>query len=462
MPFIGGEFGLTETFAALEAGVSSTGRGSFSLFGQTGFTAGGQSLQGRASGGGDLLINASSGLELSRGFLEISLQGTLGKSVGVVEAIPGLAGLADVPGIKYFNDRAKLIGQVTPNLQLKAFFSQTAAGRLGFSGSEGELGLLLRGSLQVKVIPSVSVRGWLAGDGQITLGLPEPIARELRLAFEAGVELTIEFLFLKKKIRAVARYGCRWTPSRSVECSRDVGSEGLLASRAGTGLTLFLTDYDRFGDYARFGGVPLARRSTGRIPASVSQVEVVSNIFPGASPDIAEVGGGRLLVWEHQDTNDPVVQSTEIAFSWDGGLGWAEPALVADDTRAEISPQVAADGGGRAVAAWLRLKDPNFVDAPETAERLPEFFRQFEVVSAIFDPATRSWSPIMELTDNDFAETDLQLSGSGGRVLATWLENPDGEILATPGSPSSLKHSFWDGGFGPSRSSAARSRRNEG
>jgi len=43
-------------------------------------------------------------------------------------------------------------------------------------------------------------------------------------------------------------------------------------------------------------------------------------------------------------------------------------------------------------------------------------------------------------------DSDLRLSFDGqGHLLLTWLSNADGEFLSTSVSPSTLKHSFWNG-----------------
>ncbi len=50
IPFIGGAFGLLETYGTITGQVSSIGTGSLSVGGTTGFTAGGSTLLGSVSG----------------------------------------------------------------------------------------------------------------------------------------------------------------------------------------------------------------------------------------------------------------------------------------------------------------------------------------------------------------------------------------------------------------------------
>ncbi|MEJ2083954.1 MAG: hypothetical protein P8Y94_17805, partial [Acidobacteriota bacterium] len=173
---------------------------------------------------------------------------------------------------------------------------------------------------------------------------------------------------------------------------------------------------------------------------------MVTNLFPGASPFLTNVGTGSLLLWVHQDIEKPVMQSTEISFRWNDGTGWSSPHLVTDDTRAEFGPIASDDGSGGAVAAWIRSSDSNFDQEPETIDELAPFFKQMEIVTARFDPGSQSWTQPAPLTQNDAFETDLQLAYDGnGRVWLTWLENQAGEMLSTADAPSRLRYSFWNG-----------------
>src|SRR5262249_22720086 len=71
---------------------------------------------------------------------------------------------------------------------------------------------------------------------------------------------------------------------------------------------------------------------------------------------------------------------------------------------------------------------------------------QLEVVSAVFDPATRTWGPITQLTNDEAFDTDLQItSDSAGHLLLTWLSNPVGSSSTVSPNSSILKHSFWNG-----------------
>ncbi len=446
VPLLGGEFGLTETYATLDGQISSSGKGNLRLWGQTGFAAMNRWVRGEASGAGNLLLSAGDGLELLDGKLELRLSGTMANNVGILELIPGLKSLAKKPVFKQFNKVVRFQGQVSPRLNLAAQFAQDAAGDLAFTEAEGELGLQMLGALQAS-LGLLSARVWLAGDGTIYLALPEPLLREMVVKLQAGARISINYLFGTWRKQVTANAGCRWTRGGGIHCG--LGDEYLLASIGdldGIPVYLIKIPYARYGAYSRFKPTSIPRQEGVATPVNTALTSLVQNLFPGASPCLTNVGNGSLLLWEHQDVADPVLQSTEIAFSWNGGGGWSAPLLINDDTRAELVPVAAQDGRGGAVAAWTRSSDPNFDQVPGTFEEMAPFFRQMEIVTARFDPAGQSWTQPAPLTQNTAFESDLQLAFDGnGRVWLTWLENGAGELISTAEAPSRLRYSIWDG-----------------
>lgn len=447
VPLLGGEFGLTETFAALDARLSSLGKGDFRLSGQTGFAAMGRYLQGEASGAGTLLLSPGNGLEVLDGSLRLRLYGTVANDVGIVELIPGLKSLAKKPIIKEFNKLVRLGSQVSPRLDFTARFAQDQGGDLAFTGAEGELGVKLVGSLHGSFFRILSASVWLAGDGTICIGLPEPVFRELALKLQAGARISINYFLGTWRKQATFNAGCRWSPNRGIRCG--TGDGYVLTALDGPGLgelRLIEIDYDRFGPYSLSQPRVLARQESSATPVNAVQTSLVTNLFPGASPALTNVAGGSLLLWEHQDRGDAVLQSTEIAFSWNDGNGWSSHQVIHNDTRAELGPVAVEDGTGGAVAAWTRSSNPNFSEVPKELEELPPFFRQLEIVTSRFDPTSQTWTQPAPLTQNTAFETDLQLAFDGsGKAWLTWLENPAGELISTPEAPSSLRYSVWNG-----------------
>lgn len=455
VPYLGGTFDLLETFGEFRAGVSSTGAGSVSLRGQTGFFAlgggdTGSGVQGSVAGSGQLSLRSPGGLNLTQASFTIELQGVLGKEVGIVEAIPQLASLSNLPvigpPIGLINERVKLRGEISPELQMTATFEQQAAGGdLRFREGTGQLGIDLKGTVSASFHQNLSASAWIAGGGSITLGVPDPFVREIKANLEAGANLKISYLWVAQEVEARKMYSCRWTPAQGMKCGT---AENKLARIAEPfRLRTIDIDYQRFGEYSQTVDQPLPKKGEVRVPVSVHEKAVVNNLFPGASPTLVETPEGLLLLWIHQDAGDPVQQSTEVSWSFNtlSPDAWTTPALIADDTQAEFSPTAAVDATGKVVAVWTRIADPMFVAPIETLEDLPAFYKELEIVTATFDPATQIWSETTALTSNSALDTELKLaSDSTGNLMLTWLQNGAGEFLSTTENPSVLMFSLWD------------------
>ena len=454
VPYIGGDFGVTETFAKISGSVSSTGVGSLTLSGQTGFKALGGGVTGSLSGSGNFRLFPPDGLILQKASLTLGIAGQISRKEGFLDAIPQLAALEAVPvigsAINWLNDHATLTGEIDPSLKFTASFAQKG-GALEFQEGTGTLGLDLKATIEIKVTDELSAKGWVAGGGSFTAGVPvtdqKPLLRGGEIHFEAGCEFKFDYLLT---YTAGAKYDakCTWTPADGIACASggSEGSPGLLqASQAGA-VSPIVRDYARFGKYSAFRAQPRARPASPRIPLSVEETTLVSNLFPGASPEILAAGSGRLLLWAAQDPGKQTLQSTDIAWSWFDGTSWSAPALATNDTRAEFSPVAGVDGNGKVVAAWLRIKDVNFTTTIATASDLPLFYKRLEVVSAVFDPGPKTWGPVTALTDDTAYDSDVRISAdSSGNLMLTWLSNADGQFQSSTGSPSSLMFSTWSG-----------------
>jgi PKD repeat protein len=466
VPLIGGKLGMTETFATFDANISSKkGSGRLSLSGQTGFTAVGQSINGRASGSGTFSFNCGRGLELQAASFHLNLNGTIKREMGVIDAIPPLRGLESIPVlggvVKKFNKTAMVVGEISPALDFFANFTQNSAGNLHFSDGTGDLNLQTTLTLDVPINDHLHGALWIGGGGEIKLGVPEPFVRKLRANLEAGARLTVSGLWLLDGDHTLkAQFHCTWTPDSGTKCGGGSDSSAAnnpyafsfkhrsqTAKEKTDSLTLIQPDYGRYGAYAMFAPQQIAKKSSSVVPVSVEETTITSNIFSNASPSIVEANGVKLLLWVQQDPALPVPQSTDIAWSYNDGSGrWSTPVSINHDTQSELSPVAGLDGNGKVVAAWLRIKDQSFNTAITTAADLPLFYKRLEVVSAVFDPASKTWGAIKKLTDDDAFDTSLRLNTDNqGHLLLTWLSNAGGEFLSTPASPSTLKYSFWNG-----------------
>jgi PKD repeat protein len=471
VPILGRRFGVKETFGYIRGEFSSNGNGMVSVYGQTGFEAMGKSIEGRVGGSGEFRLSAPKGLELTWASLNVGFNGTISEEKDILLVIPKLAWAEKIPKIgdliREFNKRATLEFQISPSLDLTCGFAQGGSGDLEFSEGTATLGLDAKGILKVPIVEKrLSARAWVGGGGNFTLGVPRPFIRGAEFLLQPGVELTVDFWNLRFCPRAIYNYGCKWNPGSGWDCDHGGSFDEECGQTSGSGLpvnevdpaltaqegssqgslSLIETNYAQFGPYSVFHPTSLIKSASAEIPASVQETTLISNLFAGASPMILATEGGKLLLWVHQDPALPVLQSTDISWSYNDGSGWSTPTLITHDTQAELSPVAGVDTNGKVVAAWLRIKDPAFSAPINSIGDLPLFYTQLEVVSAVFDPLTRTWGPIAQLTDDTAFDTDLRLSSDGkGRLLLTWLSNPCGEFISTSACPSTLKYSFWNG-----------------
>jgi uncharacterized repeat protein (TIGR03803 family) len=454
VPYIGGNnFGLMSTFAEVSGSVLSSGSGSFSVYGQTGFEAMGNSISGTVSGSGHFTLISPQGLNLTSASVGFTLNDTLSRDVGIVEAIPALQSLEIIPVLGYFvrvlDSHTSLNGQVSPSLAMTAQFAQDpSSGKLQFASGTGSLGAQLTGTLSVDVLEHLTGRLWLSGTVNLALAVPTPpqhpglLIRSGEIGLQAGADLTLDYLFGTSCANAVANAGCSWTPDGGLQCPPPTGT-------ASTNCTAqpIRTEYSRYGQYSQFKAEHKMLPSSSKVPVSIQQTSFITNLFPGAEPNLTKVGtSGRLLLWEQQNTSLPPLQSTDIAWSYVNGSSWSVPALIAADTQVELDPVAGVDMNGNVVAAWLRIKDPAFVTPIPGPADLPLFYNDLEVVTATFNPTTQTWSPITQLTNDSAMDTDLVLSAdAAGNVMLTWLTNPSGEFYSSFSYPSTLNYSTWNG-----------------
>jgi PKD repeat protein len=370
----------------------------------------------------------------------------------LITAIPQLAALQVIPIIgsivRWLDSHATLTGEISPSFEVMVAFEQQE-GALEFKEGTGKLGCDLKATLQVNIVPQLSAKAWVGGGGSFTLGFPvtatNPLLRQGELHFQAGAELKASYIF-EYTAQATFDAGCTYTSAAGVVCESGGSTSSVTFLPALESVTVIEPRYERFGKSSEFQSAPRIRPASPRTPKSVTETTLVANVFPGASPRILQAGTGKLLLWVHQDPGKPVLQSTEISWSFDGGSGWSAPALVAADTRAELDPVAGVDTNGKVVAAWLRIKDAAFTTPITTASELPLFYTRLEVVSAVFDPATKTWGAVTALTDDTAFDTDLRLSADGsGNLLLTWLSNGAGEFQSTAANPSTLKYALWSG-----------------
>ncbi|MDQ6911902.1 MAG: hypothetical protein M3128_03400 [Verrucomicrobiota bacterium] len=466
-PLYKGKWGLEDAHFSYKGYFSTAQGGSLQAEGDLQFDFGNKTLSGKGEGSGVLSLDCQNGLTLSG-------SGNIGIAFGItnpfqISDIPGLASLqfnpVVGPAVAWFLQTAKVNTEFT------------LAGALGVT-FRGAQGITTNGSFAPGGKASISAHFDIISDRlelEVSGGLEansiydfaaDPVLQGATFGADVKVTLIVDVfswfgINLGVNLTAEAKGVCSYTPTKGLEC-RNGDAQALppLSARiAPSQVSVIKRAYRSFGDYSRFhrnAGTSSVKKRHGvaRSPSVASEsslagATLISNLFRGASPKTLSLKDGRqLLLWVADDPNLPVTQATGIMWSIQDVNGdWSSPQLIAADTRAEFSPVAAVDASGRVLAAWLRVKDPNFPTSVSSMNDVAEFYKDFEVVTSDFDSANQAWTPVTPLTDDTLMDTALQLSSDDdGNVLLTWLSNPDAELLSTADSPSSLKYSIRSAG----------------
>jgi hypothetical protein len=178
---------------------------------------------------------------------------------------------------------------------------------------------------------------------------------------------------------------------------------------------------------------------------------LISNVFPRSRPVMAEKNGKIMLLYVRDTGASNPYHFSEVAFTYYDGTSWTVPGAIAADTRAQMTPQIAFDGNGNAVAVWSRIKDASWsgLGLIEGQNAL------IEVVSSTWNAGTGSWTTPVAITDNSVFDHQINLSGtlSDGDLMLTWVSNAGNIVSGTADSPDSFHSARWDAAtasWGPS------------
>jgi len=433
-PFLGGyNLGLTATQAGFSLIINSAGTASLSIGGQSGFTAGGSTLIGQVSGSGMVEYVPGSGLEWMSASLGIGIGGELEFSQPVVALFPGMVGVVNIPGIKQIVDKAKLGLIISPAMNLLLSFINDNG--LAFENTEIGAGIGLKLFLKLEIIKSVSAVLYGGGEIGMTFQIPfDPdFLKELEAALFAGVEVKV-WLYHET-------FEGRFTWTYPDEGSAVVRSSSFPKNLQDVSLKPIEPNFIKFGQYMRFGRSMIeGPRTAGNDNPKI--YNILENVYRYSEPAIAEDNGTSVITFVYYDTNDELLQNTEIYYSIFDGSSFTTPSAILDDTRAEFNPKIAFDVNGNAIAVWERVKNEAF---PVDGE-LSEMAAEFELVFAVYNPIAHTWTVPMAITDNDYLDHNPVLKrNSAGELLLIWESNENNKIEPTVASPSKINYSIWNG-----------------
>ncbi len=136
VPYLGGEeLGIRATQAGLRAVGRSNGSGRLNLTGQTGFDLAAFSVDGSASGAGDVQFVCAESLDLTRAEWGLDINATVNKEMGLLDLTPAVKAAEKWPVvgriIRWVNSVAQVEGALSPGVAIDTVFAEQA-GQLKF------------------------------------------------------------------------------------------------------------------------------------------------------------------------------------------------------------------------------------------------------------------------------------------------------------------------------------------
>ena len=447
-PYLGGKtFGIKDTQAVLGLEAASDGTGLASLSGQTGFELAGQEVSGKVFGQGDVTIQGGEGLQLTKASMGLEINGSVKRTIGVVNLIPALSAAENWPivgpVIRWFNERAKIEGDLSPAVDLTARFHSTQEGwkwdsLTGMAKVRATLALILE-----VLSNELTAKVYGGGEPRVEFQVPPQPSylKKVALQILAGVELTV--WRFQHTFEAVHEW--YYSPG-GASSQMALGEGGTRIIKINDWHPIprnYATQSEKYAVFRanekpiRLAGRPEALARLG-IQATEENL-IASNVFPESHPVIA-ADGNVLLLWVHDDISKPLMQGEEILYSVYNGSTWSSPAGITNDNLQDFAPQVAFDGMGKAVAVWERNKL-----VQTTSSQLDDkYANAFEIAYAVWNGTT--WSAPAFLTNNNALDhSPLLIRGNDGKLFLIWRQNPAGKFIGTPEAPETLYWAVWDG-----------------
>ncbi len=441
-PLIGGkEFGIPPSQVGLGVKVKTDGSGSVSASGKMGFAVAGSTIENTLKGTGDVMYQADKGLVWTGASVETGLKGTVERAVGPVELIPALAGATQLRGVgwifQWFNSTAKIKAAINVSSDLKLGIVNKD-GKISFSPAED----VLRSGINLGLgMELMGAKATVSGDGAATLFWQVPANPDYLKS--AQIQLTAKLEMAWKSFKN--------TFEKTHTLATTSSPEAIEGSSAGsTGFQPISRDFLKLGPYNSFMAPPVR---TGRSPLLSEEAPtamdstLVTNVYPYAEPAIAGNNNKLAIAYVYNDPSKPELQATEIYTTYFDGTQFSTPAPISNDTRAEFAPTLAFDSNGKVVCAWERVKNVGFTGGRggDGTLDMEAMAAEMEIVYAVYDPASGTWSAPSALTDNGYLDFKPMLKrGDNGSLLLVWQSNTGNLTIGSNESPTRIHFALWD------------------
>jgi hypothetical protein len=407
------------------------------------------SINGSESG----TATQSQGIVLRQASLGISLGGSydLGQ-VGLLDLVtPGLSdALGAIPGLGDLLKTISIVLSLEPQFGGSATFAFDPA--FAFQGLQASGDVGLKASYE----PDLGVATmdlYVGGKPGMDLQVPGELIKDLRFRAYAGVDFNTwfftlgpyEYVFVDVSYPSASGFQAQHHFVLKRVANGVAGEHTMSRAYLNAGPPRFVAQQQpqRLQAFRALGApqrVQLQAATPSPTPNATVNLTLVQNVFPNGQPALAANGTSLMLLYVSDNGTPESLQRTDIDWMYYDGNNWSTPQPILADTRAEFAPQVAFDGNGDAVAAWERVKDPNF------SGDLTAMAADMEIVWARWDHMTQTWAMPQALTDNSVLDDMPQLTGplADGSLLAVWTENAQNLLLGdTSAGSASADTVFW-------------------
>lgn len=436
IPWLGrGPMGFKETQFGFGLEAKTDGTGSVMGGFQTGFEIMNKELTGMGSAKGLLAYVPNRGLVWQGAEVGVGLGVTLTEEVDIGTVIPLLKSAENwkvVGGaIKRFNDAAKIEGTVAPSAALVFKVAYDEQKGLSFMEAAPEFGVAVSTVLTGEAGSKVKATIGGGGAGKVIGKIPGDNWID-KVEFELNFQLGL----------TIWNFTRQFTEKHTFSYP-DTSTQGTLVPRPeGVELAGFVPMSVNFAQKAGYASFVANKKSAKQAVNAngVADTTLVMNGFPESDPVIAERNGKIAIAYVHFDSSDTALQGNEIAFTYYNGYYYTEAAVIADDTRSEFAPDIAFDSNGNVVAVWERIKSADFAGS-----ELDDVPPELEIVYAVYTPGNSKWSAPTALTDDAQMDFSPKLCRApNGAVTLFWQKNPDGELVGTDASPTTIMTAVWN------------------
>ena len=178
-----------------------------------------------------------------------------------------------------------------------------------------------------------------------------------------------------------------------------------------------------------------------RIEEPLSFVQDYTKVMDSRPRVAADANGKATMVWVQNRVGPDNRTYTDICYAMWDGTDWGTPGCITHDAQPDFDPALTYDSEGNVIVVWSRMLGDLETHTPDDPFGI---FETQEIVYAIWDGTTKTWSSTQQLTDDTYADGRAVVSaGPDGTALAIWVGDVDHNLTTT--EDMDLYYSVWDG-----------------